>query len=248
MRIIFLAVLGVALPAALLTAAPPAPQVSINLGSRDAKAWPTRKGFTHTGGGNIDVQQPSPDALQITLTGVAVAGAVPTCKSVAQLGFEVTQEFEVSFDDPKVKRAKLSVEGRITGLLRSHKGGGVAASGDGCASILAGEQTLASICTQAHSVNDGISFSVNDRVGPKAVPVAAGSLTLHQNWCISATHPMTVWPYKAASAEFAPDPALDPLWISYWEPFHGASKKDFGFQIIVRVSPDVDPELIAPKR
>jgi hypothetical protein len=45
-------------------------------------------------------------------------------------------------------------------------------------------------------------------------------------------------PCKAASAEFAPDPALDPLWISYWEPFHGATKKDFGFQITLKVAPD----------
>jgi hypothetical protein len=41
---------------------------------------------------------------------------------------------------------------------------------------------------------------------------------------------------KSASAEFAPDPALDPLWISYWEPFHGAGKKDFGFQVILKVA------------
>jgi hypothetical protein len=42
----------------------------------------------------------------------------------------------------------------------------------------------------------------------------------------------------AASAEFAPDPALDPLWISYWEPFHGAAKKDFGFQLTMKVAPE----------
>ena len=41
---------------------------------------------------------------------------------------------------------------------------------------------------------------------------------------------------KASSAEFAPDPALDPLWISYWEPFHGAAKKDFGFQVTLKVA------------
>jgi hypothetical protein len=45
-----------------------------------------------------------------------------------------------------------------------------------------------------------------------------------------------VLPCKAASAEFAPEPALDPLWISYWEPFHGAQKKDFGFQVTIKVS------------
>jgi len=44
-------------------------------------------------------------------------------------------------------------------------------------------------------------------------------------------------PCKAASAEFAPEQALDPLWISYWEPFHGAAKKDFGFQITLKVAP-----------
>ena len=51
-----------------------------------------------------------------------------------------------------------------------------------------------------------------------------------------AAHPKKVLPCKAASAEFAPDPALDPLWISYWEPFHGAQKKDFGFQVTVKVA------------
>src|SRR5204863_246480 len=48
-------------------------------------------------------------------------------------------------------------------------------------------------------------------------------------------------PCKSASAEFAPDPALDPLWISYWEPFHGAVKKDFGLQVILKVAEDTNP-------
>jgi hypothetical protein len=46
--------------------------------------------------------------------------------------------------------------------------------------------------------------------------------------------------YKGPSAEFAPDPALDPLWISYKEPFHGATKKDFGFQMTLKVVEDTD--------
>jgi hypothetical protein len=41
-----------------------------------------------------------------------------------------------------------------------------------------------------------------------------------------------------ALAELTPDPALDALWIRYWEPFHGASKKDFGFQVILKVTAD----------
>jgi hypothetical protein len=70
------------------------------------------------------------------------------------------------------------------------------------------------------------------------VTVKAGFFTLHQVFGLTAAHPRSLKFCKAASAEFAPDSALDPLWISYWEPFHGAAKKDFGFQIILRVAPE----------
>ena len=49
------------------------PTVTIKLGDRCAKAVPHKQCCDHTGGGNIDVQQPTPDVLVITMTGVAVA-------------------------------------------------------------------------------------------------------------------------------------------------------------------------------
>ncbi len=70
------------------------------------------------------------------------------------------------------------------------------------------------------------------------LPIVAGKYTLHETWMISAAHAYKPLPCKSSSAEFAPDPALDPLWISYWEPFHGAIKKDFGFQITLKVVED----------
>lgn len=227
-------------------AAPPAPPVSINLLNRDGKAWPSRKGFTHTGGGNIDVQQPSADTLQITLTGVAVAGAHPIKDSVAQMAYDVAQEIEISFDDPKVKKAKLSVETRIIGLLRSYKGGGLASISAATATVSAGDKDLVSLAAPSHSVNNGVNFSVNDHEGPQSIPVTATKYMVRQALCISATHPRCFVPMKASSSEFAPDPALDPLWISYWEPFHGAAKKDFGFQLIVKVSDDTAAEPAKP--
>ena len=51
-----------------------------------------------------------------------------------------------------------------------------------------------------------------------------------------------LFPCKAPSAEFAPDPALDPLWISAKEPFKGAKKGDLGFQVTVKVAPQEAPE------
>jgi hypothetical protein len=54
-----------------------APPVSITLGGRHAHVTPARVGCTHTAGGNIDVAQPSPDTLVVTMTGVAVATPHP---------------------------------------------------------------------------------------------------------------------------------------------------------------------------
>ena len=49
-----------------VTPAPPsAPDVTIRLLGRQGHAVPVRHGFTHTGGGNIDVAQPSPDTVVV---------------------------------------------------------------------------------------------------------------------------------------------------------------------------------------
>jgi hypothetical protein len=223
----------------------PAPAVTIDLGSRDAQGVPSRVGFTHTGGGNIDVQQPSPDVLVITMTGVAVAGGHPCKDSLAALAFELCQEFEITAAKPDVKKAKITIEARVIGLLRSHKCGGGSASITCPAhayvmpSGVVGEApAVIDVSLPGRSVGDGESLSINDKCGPVAVVVVPGKFVLREQFGVNAAHPKKLLPCKAASAEFAPDPALDPLWISAFEPFHGAQKKDFGFEVTVRVSPE----------
>src|SRR5262245_63330430 len=85
------------------------------------------------------------------------------------------------------------------------------------------------------SASCGEKLSLNDRVGPVCEIITPGCYTVHQIFGILATNPNCFC--KATSAEFA-DGALDPLWISYKEPFKGASKKDFGFQVTIKVEPD----------
>lgn len=244
MRTLHIAFIAASLPLVALAAdipAPANPPVTIMLGSRHGHATPVRQGFTHTGGGNIDVAQPSPDTIVVTMTGVAVAGGHPCKASVATMSLDLEQCFEVVFNKPEVKRAKLTLEGRVIGLLRSHsKGGGSAEQGPGTAGVTCGPVEVVVLTVPPHSVAGGENLSVNCREGPLEVPVVAGKYTLHQTFAVTATHPRSVLPCKAASAEFAPDPALDPLWISHWEPFKGAAKKDFGFQIILKVSPDTN--------
>jgi hypothetical protein len=236
-----LLVLSIRLAVHAQPAAPTAPPVTISLGARHAHVTPVRQGFTHTGGGNIDVAQPAADTIVVTMTGVAVAGAHPCKNSVATLNFELEQSLEISFEKPEVKRAKLTLEGRAIGLLRSHgKGGGSAEQQEARVSIMAGSKGLVTLNVPPHSVAAGENLSLNCREGPTSAPIAAGTFTLHTTFSLSASHPRCLKPCKATSAEFAPDPALDPLWISYWEPFHGAAKKDFGLQITIKAAADTD--------
>src|SRR5262245_11521191 len=116
--------------------APAPPAVSITLGARRGHVTPERSGFSHTGGGNIDVAQPAPDTIVVTMTGVAVAGAHPARCSLAAMNFDLQQEFDVNFDNPKVTKGKVVLEGRVIGLLRSErKGSGSSTEGPGCATI-----------------------------------------------------------------------------------------------------------------
>jgi hypothetical protein len=230
-------------------AAPSTPDVSIRLLDRDGQAVPLKQGFCHTGGGNIDVAQPAPDTVVITMTGVAVAGAHPCKASVAAFDFELKQGFEVVFEKASVKAAKVTLEGRVIGLLRSHcKGGGTAEESHGSATLHGDKTTLVTLSTPEHSVTAGENLSINDRTGPASAAIAAGKYTLHQAFHVAASHPRCILPCKAASAEFAPDPALDSLWISYWEPFHGAQKKDFGFQITLKVAAEEVKDEAAAKK
>lgn len=226
------------------TAEPAAPKVSITLGARQARVTPVRKGFTHTGGGNIKVDQPTSDTIVLTMTGVAVAGGHPATDSVASLAFDLNQCFEVAFDDPAVKQAKLTIEARVIGLLRSDdskkssgKNGGHADYGCATTTVCGatGGQSL-SLTVQSESASCGVNQSINYFEGPLSATIVPGQYTLHQVWSVSASHPRGFG--KAASAEFAPDPALDPLWISHWEPFHGAAKGDFGLVVTIKVADD----------
>jgi hypothetical protein len=232
---------GVGLAFSLRAAdAPPPPAATIELGARQAAATPTRLGFTHTGGGNIDVAQPSPDVLVVTMTGVAVAGGHPCKDSLAALSFELCQELEIKTAKPETKKVKLSLEARVIGLLRSHKKGCGSAQINvpARAALVVGGAAVAEVALPGRSVAAGENLSVNDRAAPVTVEVPPGKYELRQEFAVQAAHPRKLGLCKAASAEFAPDPALDPLWISAFEPFHGAVKKDFGFQVIVRVSGD----------
>jgi hypothetical protein len=232
---------GGAVNITVTTGGAPPPPATIVLLDRLAQAVPHRAGCQHTGGGNIEVVQPSPDVVVITMTAAAVASANACQGAVAGEDFDLEQCFEVVDGKPAGKKLKLTLEARVIGLLRSYKGGFAEESG-ACASVSSGHAALVTVCAPPRTVSGCQNLSINDHAGPVPIPVAPGKYTLHQTFHIGADHSCALFPCRGASAEFAPEPALDPLWISYREPFHGAIKKDFGFQVILKVAEEEEAE------
>jgi hypothetical protein len=224
---------------------PAEPQVSLRLGEADAHARPCRHGCAKTGGGNIDVRQPSPDTIVVTMTGVGVAGGLPFVESRAGFDFDLCQDFSVVFETPNVCGANLYVQGRVIGLLRNPCKGCAEAS-QACVTVSTADcpeqREVVTLCLPGKSIGDKDNESVMVRGGPVCVPIGPGCYKLHQRFAVSASQHGAQVPGKPASAEFAPAPALDPTWISYKDPFHGVAKKDFGFQITIRVVPVRGPK------
>jgi hypothetical protein len=229
-------------------AAPPPPAVLILLKDRNGQAAVSRHGTTHVGGGNIEVVQPAPDTLVISMSGVAVATDHPF-GSHAAIRFALEQNFEVAFAKRGLQKAKLMIEGRVIGLLRSSPKGRTAEH-EGCVTLSGGGPPLTSVCLPPRAAAGGENLSINDRVVSERISVAAGHYSLNQTWEVEAAHSKCILG-KAASAEFAPDPALDPQWISRKSSFHGSVKKTFGFQVTITARPDTDgtPETLPePKK
>lgn len=212
---------------ATMVCAQQAPPVSIVLGQRHSHVTPSKGRFAHTAGGLIDVSMPAPDTLIVTMTGAVVANA--------SLTLDLDQCFDVQFNDPKLKRAKLLIEGQVAGILRGERKGN-AEYAVACAKVLAGSTNLAAVCVPARHAGHCESISVNEHNGPVEATIVPGPYTLHQTFLMSAHNDNAM--LKRPSAEFAPDPALDPQWINFFESFHGVQKDKFGFQVIVKVVPD----------
>lgn len=195
-----------------------------------------------SGAGNIHITQPAADTISVIMTGGAVVRGHLCKDASAAMNFELAQCFEVVFNDPKVKSAKLILWGRQVGLLRSawpccgKQGGAAEICTPARATVTCADTQTLALELPPRMVAGGLNLSVHDREGPIYVPVTPGKYTLHQVFGISASHGHGVF-CKPTSVEFAPE-SLEGDWLGQREPFHKAEKKDFGFHVILKVAAD----------
>jgi hypothetical protein len=221
-----------------------APLVVLKPTRRDGHVTPISQGSALTGGGAVTVLQPAPDTLIITLTGAAAAKANPCTPSMASVEAAVEQQFEVVFP-AGVKPARLILEGRVLGLLRSEGAkSGSAELVQATAAVHHDSQTLADLSFPPKSVHGREALAVNLAEGPACVPVGPGCHGLHLSLHITASQSPSLCPH-ISSAEFAPPPALPPPWIHPPDPFGGVDRSGLGFQVTVRVEP-LPPQLAQP--
>ncbi len=215
----------------------------------EASGTPHRKGVSWATGGVIDVAQPNPTTLVVTMTGLAATNADLVCLSTAGYNFDLSQCFEVRFNSPKVRAAHLTLEGRVIGLLRTNhehygyrlcKKGGTAETDAATASVACGGVELVSLSMPPRSTCCGDDLSVYNHEGPFCAPVLPGKYTLRETWGFGTSHP----PFfcRGASAEFAPQPSYYPgagdYWFQHFQPFNGTASKDFGYQVTLKLVRD----------
>jgi hypothetical protein len=220
------------------------PAVEIILVPGEASAVPARKGVAFADGAIVNVEQPNGTTLVITMTGLVAANSDLCRTSVASYHFDLAQNFELRFHG-KTKTAKLTLDGRVIGLLVSDHShytgclgprGGTAETSAAHAAVDAADHTeLVSVTMPARSTSCGQDLSVYNYEGPYTVSLPAGKYTLSQTWGIGVSHP----PFyvRGASAEFAPQPnyITDNHWLTLVHPFNGLATKDFGFKVTLKV-------------
>ena len=243
--------LGLAVPATAQEASPgPRPPVEFVVAPGEASAVPTKRGVSWANGGVIDVAQPSPTTLVVTMSGITATNADLIHTSIAYYHFELTQAFGINFNSKRVVGAKLTLEGRVIGLLRTNhepythsfgqKHCGLAETQPATAAVTCEAGELVSLALPARQAVGCDDLSVYNHEGPFFAPVASGKYVLHEAWGFGTTHP----PFccHGASAEFAPQPQYYPLpnnyWFEHFQPFNGLATKDFGYQVTLNLIPE----------
>jgi hypothetical protein len=215
----------------------PAPKYSITLGARDACVIPSTRNRARADGGVIDVQASSPHVITVSMTGTPAADSYLGCASTAVQTFRLVQEFEVTCSEASVSTVSWTLDGTLAGYVRSLR---KAAAGARLASVVvapaAGTPTPLILSHPPLGVSGTEGRLCNQHLPPvQSPPMPLGRYTLTAELVLDATASGICNAH--AAADFSPDTTLPADWVRVRDPFQGASKKSFGWTLVLTAGP-----------
>ena len=217
----------------------PAPKYSITLGARDACVTPCTHNRARADGGIIDVQTPSANTITVTMTGTPAADSFLGCTSTATQTFRLVQEFEVACSDSAVSTVSWTLDSTLAGYVRSVRNAGACASLADVTVIPSceGEPPLTLSLSHPPLCVSGTQGQLcNQHLPPvQGPPMPVGRYTLVADFVLDTTASGVCNAH--AVADFSPDTSLPADWVRVCDPFQGASKKSFGFTLVLTAGP-----------
>jgi hypothetical protein len=216
----------------------PAPPVRLKLGQRTAVAEGHAKGLGHNSAPLIDVVQPQPNAVVVTMTGLSVAGGLPCEDSAAGITFDLLQALDILTAAPG-QRVKLTMEAQLAGLMRGNRdGAGTASFGPAEAAVTAGGTPILNAATPGQSHTGSNLMMVSVRTPACEAVVLPGEVVLCQKFAINCTHPRKCFRKNVMMAAFGPETGRAPEWLALLDPTREVVKqRDFGFRVVLRADP-----------
>lgn len=222
------------------------PAYQIVLRSRTAEVTPHRSKDAQTGGGWINVEQPEPNTIVVTMGGSTAVGS--DCHGAAAgIAFDLEQDLEIVPLRQGLRQPRVGLVGRVVGTLqvtdpcKYFKVSGSAEQGPATAHLMLGGSSVLSVTVKSSAAAAGHELSINHRDGPVECPAPAACYRLAASFRIGASQGKGVFNRQYAVADFDPAPQLDAFWADALKPFRAVPRKDFGFKIVLRVIEDPLP-------
>ena len=181
--------------------------------------------------GSISVETPTPDTLEVGMSGVVAAHCFIGCHSVGILTFQLVQEFDVTSSDPGLSQVFLTMEASLNGYVRSrHKGGACMRMASATIAPVGWPSTpLAVNFVPLCASGPGCSHAYNQSwTSPEGTPMPMGRYVLTANFVIEASADGLLNGHGVA--DFSSGDMAEG-WGQENDPFKEADRGDYGFAI-----------------
>jgi hypothetical protein len=168
--------------------------------------------------------------------------------SAAGINFDLDQDLDIVPVRAGARQPRVGMVARLVGTLQVSEPGqccckpcGTAEQGPATACLALGGTSLLTVGIKPSCASCGQESSINFRDGPVESVATVGSYHLSGAFRIGVTQGKGVFHRQAAVADFDPSPQLDAFWSDILKPFRAVPRRDFGFQMVVRVVEDAAP-------